>query len=82
MSSLRLFRGNKKGRRGIRFDRWYKKVSFSMVWSNIRRNGVVSWFTYAMDIVSSWPKVEKIREKFPPSSPRSIQTALLVPLAG
>lgn len=29
----------------------------------------MSWFTYAMDIVSSWPKVEKIREKFPPRVP-------------
>lgn len=37
----------------------------------------MSWFTYAMDIVSSWPKVEKIREKFPPS-PRPIQTTVLL----
>lgn len=55
---------------GIRFDRWRKKVSFSMVWNNIRPERCrVVWFTYAMDIVSSWPKVEKIREKFPPRVP-------------
>lgn len=54
---------------GIRFDRWRKKVSFSMVWSNIRpercrvvvhvRNG------YCFLVAESWKDTREVSPRVP-----------------
>lgn len=51
---------------GIRFDRWRKKVSFSMVWSNIRpercRGSRTQWILFPRG-----RKLKRYERSFPPA---------------